>query len=404
MQQPSAEDREQQHHRNHDQNNEGSAKTQKQQHEYRNCGCGNEQLEHQLVHFGIGGLPVVSGDGDLHIVRDDRPPEVFQLPKYAIGDGNAVAALFLGDGDGHCRRAVRRQIGLCPRHARVVLHEALNIPRTVDDLCDVADVYRAPLLDRDQNAADVFGITQKRAGAYGHGTRTDFNRPCRAFCIGGLQCLRNLVHRHVVPGQALWLHFDPDHFLAPADNKALARIRGLVQILERIQSNLAQHGIVDFVRPEREGDSGYIIHPLRLDHGLGDSGRHQVPVGSQSIMDLDDRRLHLLPDVKLHRDHGFATMRDGVHVIDPGYLAHEAFQRPRHQTGDLLGRNPRIRHKNVDHGYGDLRILLSRGDDQTQDTNGQCGKKQQRRERRMNKALGHPAREPQILFGRPCAV
>ena len=67
-------------------------------------------------------------------------------------------------------------------------------------------------------------------------------------------------------------------------------------------------------------------------------------------------------------------------MFDAGNLAHDALERLNRPGRHLVGRCPCILHEDIDHGHGDLGILLTRRQDQAHDAHQHHGKVKQRRQ------------------------
>ena len=83
-------------------------------------------------------------------------------------------------------------------------------------------------------------------------------------------------------------------------------------------------------------------------------------------------------------------------MINPLDFRHQPFQRVGGKRSHLIGRRPVIGKENIDHRHGNLRVFLTRCQDQAHDAKCQTGKQQQRRERRIDEHTGKAAGQPQF--------
>ena len=196
-----------------------------------------------------------------------------------------------------------------------------------------------------------------------------------------------------MPGEAFHQDLDADLILAPADDEPLADIRQRTNHLQQIETELAQLMILDILGPEREGDDRDVIHTDRLDQRHLHVRRHTVHVGLELVVDLHDRGAHLLADLEAHGHHRRPALSGRVDMPNALDLLHDPFERIGHQTLDLLRGGARILHEDVDHRDRDLRVLLARREQQTQDPEEERAEQEHRRDRRIDEGAGNATGE-----------
>ena len=76
-------------------------------------------------------------------------------------------------------------------------------------------------------------------------------------------------------------------------------------------------------------------------------------------MYLHDRFAHVLADLEAYGNHRTTAFCRGVGVAYPRYFHEDAFQRFRHQAGNLFGRRAGVLHEQVDHRHRNLRVFLT---------------------------------------------
>ena len=128
--------------------------------------------------------------------------------------------------------------------------------------------------------------------------------------------LRHLVQADAVTGEPLRVDLDAQLLGAAADHEALAGVAELIQLLQHIMSQHAQLAVVDIqnavsveiLGPHGQGDHGHIVDPLGFDQGWRNPGRHQVEVGIDLVVDLDQRGGHLLADIEFNGHHALTAL------------------------------------------------------------------------------------------------
>ena len=146
------EEREGERDRNRDQHDARLPPAKDQPDHRRNREHGQQHVPQQLVALVGGGLPVVTGDGEVHVRRHQRSLERVEFPGDAAGDVGGVGTLPLGDGDG--------DRGLRARGLRLEGDIRRGLGAAIDDVRHVAHQQRTPAGGGDDGVAQFIGRAQ----------------------------------------------------------------------------------------------------------------------------------------------------------------------------------------------------------------------------------------------------
>ena len=396
--QPCREYRHQDHHRNDDQHHNGRAVAEEHPDQHRHRRRGDEQLKDQFVHFFVGGFAVVAGDRNLDVVGNDAALQIVDLGQHFLGHGDTIGAGFLGHRNGHRWRTARSQhVAHAVSRAGEVLHQIFGVFGSLAHLRHIAHIDRAVVVHANDQTFHIVGLGQERAGKHLHDFARRFQAACFFFRVGAANGLRHLSGADAVTGQTFRQNLDPQLFGTAADDVALRRVGHFLEALHDVKRHHAQGRVIDVVRPHGQRHHRHIVNAFRLDQRLRYTWGNFVHVGHQLVIQLDQRGFHGLADLELHRNHAAAVARHGIDVFDAGDFAHQAFQRINGQTGYLVRRSAGIAEEHVHHGYGNLRVFLTRGEQQPHDADGKAGQQQQQRQGRMDELLRHGAGNAQPI-------
>ncbi len=192
-------------------------------------------------------------------------------------------------------------------------------------------------------------------------------------------------HRHVSPLQSA-LHFDGCHpkpchalrveldayFSGPsADN---GRARNILDTLEPGQyflTDAMQFVVVVVLRIKGYLDDGNVINCNRLDHPTAHAGRHLIDVHIDFVVQAHHGLDHVLPNIEAHSDNGHIAPGHGVDILDPVDLPQEPLKGCGDQFFDFFRTGAGKLDKNISQGDYNLRVFLSRGDDDGRSTKAQ---------------------------------
>ena len=394
----------QNHHRDHDQHHDRRPEPQQGPDQNGHDGGCDEQLEDQFIDLVVGGRAIVAGDRNLYVVRNQTALQIVHLFQNRVGHCHAVAAGFLGDGDGHRRRAVG-----CPRvfgeGGTGVIHDhVMRIGRGFPHLGDVAHVDGGAVAYPHHQPLHIDGIAQERTGVDLVAAVPRLHMAGAAFTVGILDRFGDLVEADPEPFQPFGKHLDPQ-FLGPsADDGTLAGVGDLLQALHHIEGEQAQLGIGDVVGPKGQRHHRHIVHPLRLDHGADYPRGNLVLVRLELIVKFDKRCFHAFAHVELDRRHALPALGCRIDMFDTGDFAQQPFQRIDGKACHLLRRRTGIANEHIHHRHRNLRIFLPRRDQKPENTHGERGQQQEGRERRMDEGPGHGAGQPQPVMPHPVIV
>ena len=357
----------------------------------------DEELEDQLVDLLLRGLAVVPRHRDVDVVGNERTFQLLDQFEDVIGDGDAIGALLLGDGERDGRRAIGLDTGLVGR-AGVVGDDRLGVTGTALDLGHVTQVNGTTVVLAHHQPVQVVLVLEERTAVYRRQRAVGLGIADAGLGIGGLDRAGDMLRRNAETGQLLGKDVDRHLLATTADDEALRGIGNLLDVLEQIERNESQRRIRHVLRPQREGHQRHIVDALRLDQRLADAGRDLVHVGRQLVVELDQRRPHLLADDELDGDDRLVAHGGGVDVIHPLDLHHDLLQRHGHLVDHLLGAGAGILDEDIDHRYRDLRVFLPRRGDQPHDTQQEKADQQQRRQRRVDELLRQPPGNADVRF------
>ncbi len=302
----------------------------------------------------------------MDVVGDHGALQRLHLGDQRVRDGDAVGAALLGDGDGDGGCALGVDLVGLGRGAGEILYEALRFAGAFDDLGDLAHVDGRAVVHADDQALDVARMLQEAAGVDLEVGAAALDGADVAAVVGGGNGLRQLRHRDAVAFQTLGHHLDADLLGPAACDERLRRVLYRLQALQHFERDQTQGGVVEFLRPQREGRGRHVVDATRLDHRLRHAGRDLFEVRRQLVVELDERRLHLLADHELHGDHAAAAIGRRVDVLDARNFRKHALERIGGERRHLLGRGAGEAEHHVHHRHRDLRILLARRDDETE--------------------------------------
>ncbi len=345
----------------------------------------------------------------MHVVGDQAALQPLDGGEHRIGHGHTVGAGFLGHRDGDGGRAERGKLLLFGMRliafavmpvgrAGVVIHHRGGVVGALGHQRDVADIGRLAEADTDHQVLDVARGAQERAGVEGERTLSRLDHADATLGIGRGDGLGDLVEPDAEAGEALGKDLDLDRVGPSAGDEALRGVGHLLETLHHVEAQRAQRAFVDLVAPQRERDHRHVVDALGLDERHAHARRDLVEVGLDLVVELDQRRAHLLADLELHGHHGAVAFGGGVDVLDAGDLAHQPLERVGGERGHLLGGDAGILEEHVDHRHRDLRIFLPRREDQAHDAEPEAGEQEQRRQRRIDEGLREAAGKPEIVF------
>jgi len=358
----------------------------------------DEQLHDEGVDLVVRGLTVVARDRDLDVVGYQVPLHVLHFGQHGVDDRHAVRALLLGDGDGHRLGVIDgltrvRRAGGEGHHLAWLLRPHGHLSHVVH-----VDGPAIPAHAHDQ-ALDVVRVGEERSRYHVGVLAVPLRRPDGRLGVEALQRLGHLTHAHAKALQPLGADVDAHLAGAAAHHECVAGLGDLLQVLLQTHRERTQGGVVHVRRPEREGQDGHVVDLFGLHLRLLGARRQQVLVGAQLLAGAHDRRLHVLADMELQRDHAHFLIARGVHVLQARDLGQHALLRADQQLGDFLGRCARHPVEDVDHRHGDLGVLLARGRGQTVDAEQHHHREQQRREWGVDESLGELSGKAQLHLG-----
>ncbi len=252
---------------------------------------------------------------------------------------------------------------------------------------NVSDAHRHAIDDVDREIAERRDVADARVGF------DDQLRVCALQLTTGEAHVRDRQReQHVADRRVARRHggrVDVDAQLAraPADHFDAIGIGHGLQIEREFLRESSQIVIVDVraIAPERRDDDGHVVDLDGLYDPRGQSGRHQVLIRQQLVVELDERVFAVLPDEEPHGDDRATVVRHRVDVFDAVDLRQQFFERRRHETLDLACIERRRFDQHVGERHDDLRFFLARRVDQREYAGGQRDEHQHDRQRAVQR-------------------
>ena len=330
-----------------------------------------QHVEKQLVRFLLRCLAIVTGDGQLHIGRNDGALQRFEFLDDRARDSRRVCGLPFRHRDGHRRRDPRLGAGV---------DIVRRLLRPVGDGGNVSEVDRAAVARTEDDPLRVVCVADEPAGLDEHLLVVRGEGAGRQLSVRLLDHPDDRRGRQTVRSDTR--RIDGDAKLAPqaADDLHRRNIVDLLDLRLKLRRHTPEREVVIAIAGERQRQNRHIVDRPRLDQRTADTRGNRVGICLELLIETDDGPLLILSDFEAHHHHGHAGRRGRVNVFDSGDFPEELLHRLGDALLDLMCRHPRHLHVDVDHGDDDLRLLLAREQRHGADADEQRCRDEQRRE------------------------
>ena len=343
-------------------------------------------MQQQFVGLVRRGLAIVARDAQRHITRDHRALEQIDFTQNFFSDGDGVRAGAFGNAQGH-----RRFLD-----SLAAVQDILRgLFSSINDLSHLPQIDGAAAENAHHHVAHVFRRLQKGAGFHKHLAVAGGEAARTKLPVGLLEHRHQTGRTQVARGQFDGIKQHPNCAARSTQQGRLGDQRHLFDGFLHLRGKPPQRQVIIAAAVERQRQDGHVVDALRLDQRSAHAHRNTVKIGVQLVRQLHQAALRIFAYLEAHDYQALTVARGGVDVFHAWHFPEQLFHWPGGPLLHFLGGGTGHGDHHIHHWHLDLRLFLTRQQDDGRASQQHRCDDDQRREFRIDECCRDAARNTQ---------